>query len=205
MEARATSKTESFVTMSVAPVLAGLTARTWPQWPPRVCWTLKNIRGKRIASDTKPGPMTTLRKTYAQASDSRSPMSPRPPEEFYRNVLAVGAEPSYMKCVFDSYTDYTAGKIQDSDEVFDNFPAITGGFCKNARGEVQVLNQLGQEPNSNGISKWTKPINRPPSLALLSTTRSSRPWLCPPGRPNRSTKSSTASMPSINSRRKSIS
>ena len=51
---------------------------------------------------------------------------PRPPEEFYRNVLAAGAEPSYMKCVFDSFTDFTAGKIPGADEVFDNFPAITG-------------------------------------------------------------------------------
>jgi hypothetical protein len=31
-----------------------------------------------------------------------------------------------MKCVFDSYTDYTAGKVSGADEVFDNFPAITG-------------------------------------------------------------------------------
>ena len=51
----------------------------------------------------------------------------RPPKEFYETVLAAAAEPSYMKCVFDSYTDYTAGKIPKADEVFDNFPAITGG------------------------------------------------------------------------------
>ena len=51
---------------------------------------------------------------------------PRPPEEFYRNVLAAGAEPSYMKCVFDSYADFTAGKILGADEVFDNFPVFTG-------------------------------------------------------------------------------
>lgn len=50
----------------------------------------------------------------------------RPPEEFYRNVLAAGAEPSYMKCVFDTYTDYTAGRIPHSDDVFDNLPAIAG-------------------------------------------------------------------------------
>ena len=50
----------------------------------------------------------------------------RPPKEFYDNVLAAGAEPSYMKCVFDSYTDYTAGKVPGADEIFDNFPAITG-------------------------------------------------------------------------------
>ena len=29
----------------------------------------------------------------------------RPSKEFYENVLAAGAEPSYMKCVYDSYTD----------------------------------------------------------------------------------------------------
>jgi uncharacterized protein YbjT (DUF2867 family) len=50
----------------------------------------------------------------------------RPPKEFYDNVLAAGAEPSYMKCVLDSYTDYTAGKVSGADEVFDNFLAITG-------------------------------------------------------------------------------
>jgi NmrA-like family len=34
----------------------------------------------------------------------------RPPEEFYENVLAAGAEPAYMKCVFNSYSDFTAGR-----------------------------------------------------------------------------------------------
>ena len=51
---------------------------------------------------------------------------PRPPEEFYRNVLAAGAEPAYMKCVFDSYSDFTAGKDIGADEIFENFPALTG-------------------------------------------------------------------------------
>jgi uncharacterized protein YbjT (DUF2867 family) len=46
---------------------------------------------------------------------------PGPPEELYRNVLAAGAEPAYMKCVFDSYTDMTAGRLPGADEVFDNF------------------------------------------------------------------------------------
>jgi uncharacterized protein YbjT (DUF2867 family) len=50
----------------------------------------------------------------------------RPAKEFYANVLAAGAEPSYMKCVFDSFTDYTAGKVAGADEIFDNFPIITG-------------------------------------------------------------------------------
>ena len=51
---------------------------------------------------------------------------PQSPGDFYRNVLAAGAEPSYMKCVFDSYTDFTAGVVQGADETFDNLPGITG-------------------------------------------------------------------------------
>jgi hypothetical protein len=31
-----------------------------------------------------------------------------------------------MKCVFDSYTDFTDGKDIGADKVFDNFHAITG-------------------------------------------------------------------------------
>ena len=50
----------------------------------------------------------------------------RPPEEFLRNVLAAGAEPEYMKCVFDSYALLTAGEDLRAGEIFDNFRAITG-------------------------------------------------------------------------------
>jgi NAD(P)H dehydrogenase (quinone) len=50
----------------------------------------------------------------------------RPPEEFYRNVLAAGAEPAYMTCVFNSYTELTSGLAVKPDEVFDNFPKLTG-------------------------------------------------------------------------------
>jgi NAD(P)H dehydrogenase (quinone) len=51
---------------------------------------------------------------------------PQPPSEFLRNVLAAGAEPAYMKCVFDSYTDLTNGKDIGADATFDNFPELTG-------------------------------------------------------------------------------
>jgi NAD(P)H dehydrogenase (quinone) len=51
---------------------------------------------------------------------------PRPPAEFLHNVLAAGAEPAYMKCVFDSYTDLTNGKNIRADATFDNFPQLTG-------------------------------------------------------------------------------
>jgi NAD(P)H dehydrogenase (quinone) len=50
----------------------------------------------------------------------------RPPSEFLSHVLAAGAEPAYMKCVFDSYTDFTNGVGEKADEVFDNFPALVG-------------------------------------------------------------------------------
>jgi len=50
----------------------------------------------------------------------------RPPSEFLSHVLAAGAEPAYMKCVFDSYTDFTNGVAEKADEVFDNFPALVG-------------------------------------------------------------------------------
>lgn len=51
---------------------------------------------------------------------------PRPPSEFLQSVLAAGAEPAYMKCVFDSYTELSNGVNLQSDEVFDNFQQITG-------------------------------------------------------------------------------
>ena len=51
---------------------------------------------------------------------------PQPPSDFLQNVLAAGAEPAYMKCVFDSYTDLTNGKDIGSDATFDNFPVLLG-------------------------------------------------------------------------------
>jgi NAD(P)H dehydrogenase (quinone) len=51
---------------------------------------------------------------------------PRPPDEFLRNVLAAGADPAYMQCVFDSYSALTTGQRERADEVFDNFPALVG-------------------------------------------------------------------------------
>jgi NAD(P)H dehydrogenase (quinone) len=72
-------------------------------------------------------------KTYYEVAQTFSDVlgqpfryEPQPPSDFLRNVLAAGAEPAYMKCVFDSYSDFTAGKDIVADETFDNFPAITG-------------------------------------------------------------------------------
>lgn len=50
---------------------------------------------------------------------------PQPPEDFLKNVLAAGAEPAYMQCVYQSYRDFTDGKLAGS-EVFDNLPTLIG-------------------------------------------------------------------------------
>jgi NAD(P)H dehydrogenase (quinone) len=72
-------------------------------------------------------------KTFGQVAQTftevlRQPFSyePRPPSEFLKNVVAAGAEPAYMKCVFESYSDLTNGKDIGADAVFDNFKHLTG-------------------------------------------------------------------------------
>jgi NAD(P)H dehydrogenase (quinone) len=64
--------------------------------------------------------------TFTEVLGQPFSYQPRPPSEFLRNVLAAGAEPAYMKCVFDSYSDLTDGKDIGADQVFDNFTRITG-------------------------------------------------------------------------------
>jgi len=64
--------------------------------------------------------------TFTEALGQRFSYEPRAPSEFLRNVLAAGAEPAYMKCGFDSYSDLTDGKDIGADQVFDNFTRITG-------------------------------------------------------------------------------
>jgi NAD(P)H dehydrogenase (quinone) len=49
-----------------------------------------------------------------------------PPEEFLRNVLAAGGEPAYMDCAYRSYIRLGTTGIPGSEEVFDNFEALTG-------------------------------------------------------------------------------
>jgi NAD(P)H dehydrogenase (quinone) len=67
-----------------------------------------------------------IAKIFAQVLGQPFSYEPRSPDDFYRNVLAAGAEPAYMKCVFDSYSDFTAGRGERVDEIFDNLPAILG-------------------------------------------------------------------------------
>ncbi len=68
-----------------------------------------------------------IAETFSEILGQPFSYEPRSPEEFLQNVLAAGAEPAYMKCVFDSYTDLTKGTDLRSDEIFDNFHRLTGG------------------------------------------------------------------------------
>ena len=51
---------------------------------------------------------------------------PRPPEEFLDQMLAAGADPAYMRCVYQNWIDYEARAIPGQDAVYDNFFALTG-------------------------------------------------------------------------------
>ncbi|MBB5059588.1 uncharacterized protein YbjT (DUF2867 family) [Granulicella aggregans] len=67
-----------------------------------------------------------LAETFSEVMGQPFTYEPRPPSEFLQNVLAAGAEPAYMQCVFNSYADLTNGVDLRADEVFNNFPEITG-------------------------------------------------------------------------------
>ena len=64
--------------------------------------------------------------TFTEVLGQPFSYEPRPPSEFLENVLAAGAEPAYMKCVFESFSSLTNGKDIGADEVFDNFTQLTG-------------------------------------------------------------------------------
>ena len=65
--------------------------------------------------------------TFTEVLGQPFSYEPRPPSEFLANVLAAGAEPAYMKCVFESYSDLTDGKDIGADEIFDNFAHLRDG------------------------------------------------------------------------------
>jgi NAD(P)H dehydrogenase (quinone) len=64
--------------------------------------------------------------TFARVLGQPFSYEARPPAEFLQSVLAAGAEPAYMRCVCNSFMWMTDGVDIGADEVFDNFPAITG-------------------------------------------------------------------------------
>jgi NAD(P)H dehydrogenase (quinone) len=41
-------------------------------------------------------------------------------------MLAAGADPAYMRCVYQNWKDYEASAIPGQDAVYDNFFALTG-------------------------------------------------------------------------------
>jgi NAD(P)H dehydrogenase (quinone) len=67
-----------------------------------------------------------IAKIFTKTLDQPFSYEARSPDEFYASVLAAGAEPAYMKCVHDSFADFTAGRGEKVDETFDNLPTILG-------------------------------------------------------------------------------
>jgi NAD(P)H dehydrogenase (quinone) len=55
-----------------------------------------------------------------------APRNPRPPEEFYRDVLVAGAKPAYVKCLFDAFAGLAKGTVAKPDEILDDLPALIG-------------------------------------------------------------------------------
>jgi NAD(P)H dehydrogenase (quinone) len=50
----------------------------------------------------------------------------RPPEEFLEQMLAAGADPAYMRCVYQNWISYKARAIPGQDAVYDNLFELTG-------------------------------------------------------------------------------
>jgi NAD(P)H dehydrogenase (quinone) len=96
-----------------------------PPSPPLVC-LIRRSTGQTYRLGYEAATYDDIAAIFTRVIGQPFSYEARPPKEFYDNVLAASAEPSYMKCVFDSYTDFTAGRIPKSDEVFDNLPAIVG-------------------------------------------------------------------------------
>jgi uncharacterized protein YbjT (DUF2867 family) len=67
-----------------------------------------------------------IAKLLSEILDTPYRYEPRPPREFLTRVLALGADPAYMKCVFDSYTDLTNGRHERADETSDTFSTLVG-------------------------------------------------------------------------------
>jgi uncharacterized protein YbjT (DUF2867 family) len=72
-------------------------------------------------------------KTYAEIAEvltkvvgQKFTSESRPPEEFLEQMLAAGAEPAYMRCVYQNWIDYAARAIPGADAVYDNFFELTG-------------------------------------------------------------------------------
>ena len=65
----------------------------------------------------------------------------REPKEFLDAVLSAGADPTYMKCVYNVFTRTRSGSIPEAADVFDNFEQITGHKPTSLREFAQKHNQ----------------------------------------------------------------
>jgi hypothetical protein len=51
---------------------------------------------------------------------------PLAPEVFREAMVSAGADMAYMDCVYEHWKRYAAGTIPGADDIFYNFPEITG-------------------------------------------------------------------------------
>ncbi|RXH58183.1 SDR family oxidoreductase [Granulicella sibirica] len=123
---------ESYVKQGVIKHYVGAAKLSWVD-----CGDVAAVAAECLADPAKHAGMTyrmgyeaktyyDLAQTFTEVLGQRFTYEPQSPAEFLRNVLAAGAEPAYMKCVFDSYTDFTNGVDIGADEVFDNLPSLIG-------------------------------------------------------------------------------
>jgi NAD(P)H dehydrogenase (quinone) len=67
---------------------------------------------------------------------------PLPAEELLARLLAAGAEPAYMKSVYQNYSNLSAGKAVGADETFDNFRELVGKDANTIERFVERHRQL---------------------------------------------------------------
>lgn len=67
-----------------------------------------------------------IAQVFAQVTGHPFSVEARPPEEFLESVLAAGADPAYMTCVYTQFKLSGMNAIPNADMTFDNFESITG-------------------------------------------------------------------------------
>jgi hypothetical protein len=61
-----------------------------------------------------------------RAETTTSAAAARPQQEFDREVLAAGAKPAFVKCLFDAFAGLAKGTVAKPDEIFDDLLELIG-------------------------------------------------------------------------------
>lgn len=85
---------------------------------------LHNGNTYRLGYDAKSYP--EIANILSQSVGKTISYESRPPKEFLDSMKDVGADPAYMKCVYDNWIAYAERAIPGADATFDNFHELTG-------------------------------------------------------------------------------